>query len=94
MWTFDEVVGFESSTISTHHLFCPIGLNIRGMQSTQCLLLCYLRQVTAVIRTGFEPVRISPRRITTLVYQFQHLTNQRLDGLTLSLYPDTTEKAR
>jgi hypothetical protein len=44
---------------------------------------------TFVVRTGFEPVRISPRRITTLVYQFQHLTNQRLDGLTLSLYPDT-----
>ena len=34
-----------------------IGLNIRGLQTTQCLLLCYLRQVTAVIETGIEPVR-------------------------------------
>ena len=26
------------------------------MQTTQCLLLYYLHQVTAVIETGFEPV--------------------------------------
>ena len=31
---------------------------IRGMQTTQCLLLYYLRQVTAVIETGFEPVSV------------------------------------
>ncbi len=29
------------------------------MQTTQCLLLCYLRQVTAVIETGFEPIFVS-----------------------------------